>query len=223
MAHVRTPSPVLRGPLPARILACVVGCAAFGWGIAAMIASAAGVAPWDVFHFGLADLTGTTFGVAGALIGLVVGAVAWLLGRAPGWATLVNIVVITPAADLFLRLHLVPDLAGRPLALRLTENALGIAVIGLGSGLYIGAGRSAGPRDSLMLALSDVTGIRVALSRNGQELAALAAGIALGGAADGRLGIGTLLFAFTIGPAVEAGFWLVNRSPLALRPLLEPA
>jgi len=222
VAHRRASSPVLRGSLAPRVVLCVLGCAVFGWGIAAMIGSHAGLAPWDVFHFGLAEHTGTSFGIAGALVGFLIGAVAWALGRAPGWSTLVNIVVVTPSADLFLRLHVVPDLAGWSLAPRLLENVAGIVVIGLGSGLYIGAGRTAGPRDSLMLAVTDRTGLRVALSRNAQELAALIVGTALGGAAHGRLGIGTLLFALGIGPAVEAGFWLVNRSPLALRPVTEP-
>ena len=87
----------------------------------------------------------------------------------------------------------------------------GILVIGVGSGFYIGAGMGAGPRDSLMLVLTRRTGIRIGVVRAGLESAVTVAGFALGG----TVGIGTLAFAFGIGPSVELAFWLLERSPLA--------
>ncbi len=189
----------------------MLGCVAFGWGIALMIGSHLGIPPWDVLHYGLGGPMHASFGVVGVIVGLGIAVVAWRLGRKPGWATLVNIGVITPVADLSIRLHLVPDSGGCGLARRLAENVAGILVIGLSSGIYIGAGRSSGPRDSLMLAVSDHTGWRVAISRNLQELGALAIGAALGGAGHDRLGVGTAFFALGVGPAVEAGFWTVGR------------
>lgn len=211
MAPSRVEAPVIDASLPVRVILCAIGCMTFGWGIALMIGSHAGIPPWDVLHYGLGGPMHLSFGIVGSAVGFAIAGVAWRLGRAPGWATLVNIAVITPAADLAIRLHLVPDSGGCGLPRRLAENVAGLLVIGLSSGVYIGAGRSSGPRDSLMLAVSDHTGWRVAISRNAQEVVALAIGIALGGATHDRLGMGTALFALGIGPAVEAGFWSVSR------------
>jgi uncharacterized membrane protein YczE len=76
----------------------------------------------------------------------------------------------------------------------------------IGTGLYIGAGLGAGPRDSLMLVGAVRSGVRIGVVRAALEGTALAAGIVLGG----KVGVGTLVFAFLIGPAVEASFWLVT-------------
>jgi len=88
---------------------------------------------------------------------------------------------------------------------------VGILTIGIGTGFYIGAGMGAGPRDSLMLVTSRRTGIRIGFTRAAIEVAATVVGFALGG----TVGIGTLAFAFGIGPAVEVSFWLLERSPFA--------
>ena len=82
---------------------------------------------------------------------------------------------------------------------------------GIGSAFYIGAGMGAGPRDSLMLVASRRTGVRIGITRASIEVAVTVVGFALGG----TVGIGTLAFAFGIGPAVELSFWLLERSPLA--------
>ena len=197
-----------------RFAICVVGCAAFGWGIAVMIRAHAGVAPWDVLHTGLSARLGSSFGTAGFTVGALVTAVAWRLGQAPGMATVINMCVIGWSVDLWLALGVVPDAAGQPLPVRLVQTCAGIAILAAGTGFYVGAGRSAGPRDSLMLAVSRITGWRIAFARNAQELIALLVGVGLGGA----VGIGTILFAVLIGPGVEASFWALNRSPLVVRP-----
>ncbi len=209
-------APVLRGSLPARVAVCVVGCAAFGWGIAAMLRSGAGVAPWDVLHQGVSDRTGLSFGTVGVLVGLAAGCLAWMLGQRPGFATFINMLTIGPWVDAFLALDAVPDLRDGPLALQLTQNVVGVLVIGVGTGFYVGAGRSAGPRDSLMLAVSARTGLRLALARNGIEAVVAAAGFVLGG----QVGIGTVLFVIAIGPVVEASFRVIGASPLAVRLVL---
>ena len=84
-------------------------------------------------------------------------------------------------------------------------------MIGLGSGFYIGASLGAGPRDSLMLVLTERSRFRIGLVRAGLEGLALLVGFALGG----TVGLGTLAFAVLIGPAVEASFWLLERLGLA--------
>jgi uncharacterized protein len=208
----RTPTPVLRGNLPMRVVVCFAGCSVFAYGIALMIASGAGLAPWDVLHQGLARHLGITFGAAAVVVGVVVGGAAWRLGQPVGWSTLVNMLTIGPMVNVWHAAGLVPNVSDGPVVVRLAQNAAGIALMAVGSGLYIGAGRSAGPRDSLMIAISAHTGLRVALARNSLELAALALGVALGG----TVGVGTVLFAVGIGPAVEAAFWVLWRSPLVL-------
>jgi len=90
--------------------------------------------------------------------------------------------------------------------------ALGIWLIGPASAFYIGADLVAGPRDTLMLVGARRTGLRLGIVRGSRELAALAAGIVLGG----TFGLGTVLFALLVGPAVESSFALLARSPLAV-------
>jgi uncharacterized membrane protein YczE len=105
---------------------------------------------------------------------------------------------------------------------RLSESSLGariallaaaMALIGVGSALYLGAGLGAGPRDSLTVVGGERSGLRLGLVRALLELAALGAGYTLGG----TVGVGTVVFALGVGPALESGFWLLRRSPLAER------
>jgi uncharacterized membrane protein YczE len=97
-------------------------------------------------------------------------------------------------------------------------------IFGIASALYIGAWFGAGPRDSLMVVVGQRTGIRLGVVRAGIELCALAAGWALGG----TIGVGTVVFALGIGPALEGGFWVLQRSrfgapaPAAATPLPAP-
>ena len=94
---------------------------------------------------------------------------------------------------------------------RIGLMVVGILTIGIGSAFYIGAGMGAGPRDSLMLVTARRLGVRIGVTRATIEVAVTVAGFALGG----TVGIGTLAFAFGIGPAVELSFWLLERTPLA--------
>jgi uncharacterized membrane protein YczE len=86
-------------------------------------------------------------------------------------------------------------------------------MIGPASAFYIGADFGAGPRDTLMLVGSRRTGVRIAIVRATLELCALVVGIVLGG----TFGFGTVLFALAVGPVIEASFWLLERTPLAVR------
>ena len=95
--------------------------------------------------------------------------------------------------------------------MRIALLVVALPFFGVGSAFYICASMGAGPRDSLMLVTSQRLGIRIGAARTALELAALAIGFALGGTA----GIGTLVFALGIGPAVELSFWLLERTPLA--------
>ena len=107
--------------------------------------------------------------------------------------------------------HLTVRGGDAPLLIRIVLMLVGVLIIGIGSGFYIGAGMGAGPRDSLMLVVARRAGIRIGVSRVAIEVLVTVVGFAFGG----TVGIGTLVFAFGIGPAVELSFWLLERSPLA--------
>jgi uncharacterized protein len=136
-------------------------------------------------------------------------AVAAVAGVRPGPGTLVNMVAIGAFADAMLATGIGRDLDAQWLPVRLAAVVAGVGLVALGSALYIGAGLGAGPRDSLMLMLSARTGLRIGVVRALIEASVLGIGVLLGGAA----GIGTVLFAFGIGPAVEATFRLLRVQP----------
>ena len=173
----------------------MLGLAFFGLGIALIIRAHLGLAPWDVFHQGVSDHVGISIGVMIEIVGVLL-LVLWIpLKQRFGIGTILNAVEIGLVVDLVL-----PHL-GRTdrVVLRMALFAAGLAVIALGSGLYIGSGLGAGPRDGLMVGLNERFGWSIQRSRTVVELAALAAGAAFGGA----VGIGTVLFAVGIGPLAQ--------------------
>jgi uncharacterized membrane protein YczE len=185
----------------------------FAAGVVLGLRSGLGVSPWDVLHDGIRQVSPLSFGVATVLVGVVLVAVTLAAGIRPGPGTLANMVAIGVFADLMLATGIGGDLDARPLPPRLLAVVAGVGLVALGSALYIGAGLGSGPRDSLMLAISARTRARVGLVRALLEASVLAAGWLLGGA----VGVGTVLYAFGIGPAVELAFRLL-RVELPRRP-----
>ncbi len=136
----------------------------------------------------------------------------------PGIGTLLNVFVIGAVLDLLLTSPLLADLGEQPLVLRLLATLLGIATVAAGSALYLGAHLGPGPRDGLMVAIHQRTGWRVGTSRAVLECSVLVLGVLLGG----PVGIGTLLFALGIGPAVQVAFRVLGQTPVR-RPVEAPA
>ena len=199
-----------------RVLAWVrlfAGLWLFAAGVVLGLRSGLGVSPWDVLHDGIRQVTPLSFGIATVLVGVVLVAVALAAGIRPGPGTLANMLAIGLFADAMLATGIAADLDARPLPLRLLAVAGGVGLVALGTALYIGAGLGSGPRDSLMLALSARTGVRVGVVRALIEGSVLVVGWLLGGAA----GVGTVLYAFGIGPAVELAFRLLRVQPPARR------
>lgn len=163
-----------------------------------------GLSPWDVLADGIQSHTPLTFGVAVIAIGAVLVAGTWLGGVRPGIGTIANMIGIGLFADLLLATGIGREVMNESLALRVPLDLLGIATIGLGSALYIGAELGTGPRDSLMVMLSRRAKLRIGVARAIIEGTALVAGIVLGGTA----GVGTALFALGIGPLVDLAFRL---------------
>jgi uncharacterized protein len=180
-------------------------------GIVAFLESRLGLPPWDVLHQGIAKRTPISFGFANVVVGVVVLVIEWRLGSRPGIGTVANAVLIGLFVALLVHLSVVQDLAGKPLLVRVALLVVGLALFGVGTALYIGAALGAGPRDSLMLVGALRSGVRIGGARVLLEGTALVAGFVLGG----TVGVGTLVFALLIGPAVEASFWLVGRIGLA--------
>jgi uncharacterized protein len=174
----------------------------FAAGVVLGLRSGLGVSPWDVLHDGIRRATPLSFGAATVLVGLILVVAALALGVQVGPGTLVNMVAIGAFADALLASGFAQDLAARPLGVRLATVLAGVGLVALGSALYIGAGLGAGPRDSLMLALSARTQLPVGLIRGLLEGSVLGVGWLLGGV----VGVGTVLFASGIGPAVQLAF-----------------
>jgi uncharacterized membrane protein YczE len=185
------PPDELRTRLP-RLLA---GLAMFGVGIALMVRADLGLAPWDVLHQGVAERTGIAIGTVTILTGVVV-LLLWLpIRERPGLGTVLNVIVIGLVVDATLAVIDAPE----AIWVRVVYLTVGIFLFGPGSGLYIGAGLGPGPRDGIMTGLARRGWASVRVVRTGIELTALAVGWALGG----TVGIGTLVFALTIGPVVQ--------------------
>lgn len=204
-----TPLEQLRaGRLGRRIPQLLIGLWLYGFAMALFIRSALGLDPWDVFHAGLQQLLGWSFGTVVIVVGFAV-LLLWIpLRQWPGVGTVANAVVIGIATDVTLRM--VPPAPNWVVGVALL--LAGLVINGLAGALYIGAQLGPGPRDGLMTGLARRTGWSLRLIRTGIEMSVLAIGWLLGGA----VGFGTVLYAVGIGPLVQ--FFL----PLVTVPLDRP-
>lgn len=193
-----SPGPEITSARPAtigrRLAQLVIGLTLFGFGIGMMLESGLGLTPWDVLHQGLALHFGLTVGIWSIIVsGLIL--LAWIpLGERVGLGTVANVIVIGVMIDASVALLPTADTMIAAWAMLLG----GVLVIGLASGLYIGAGFGPGPRDGLMTGIAK-RGHSIRLTRTVLEVVALGAGWLLGG----TVGWGTLVFALTIGPLVH--------------------
>ena len=201
----------MRGGYAARALSLVFGLFLFALAIVLILESKLGLSPWDVLNQGIAKHTPLSFGMANVAVAVVVLAIGWSLGGRPGVGTVANAVLVGTFIQALTSLSALTGLAHDGLATRIPLLVLGIALIGPASAFYIGADFGAGPRDTLMLVGARRTRFRIGVVRGTLELIALGVGIALGG----TFGIGTVLFAFLVGPIVEASFVLLASTPLA--------
>lgn len=163
-----------------------------------------GVSAWTVFHLGIAQHIGWTQGQVSQVVGLIIVASSYFLGIKPAIATVLNMVLVGGIYDRLNALNILPTPSH--LVVRCLFLALSVVAMGTGTALYISVKLGAGPRDSLMLALAKRTGGRIAVVRNSIEVGVLALGTLLGG----PFGIGTLLYALTIGPVLEADLNLLR-------------
>lgn len=191
-----TPVQQLRaGRLWHRVAQLLVGLWLYGTAMAMFIRSGLGLDPWDVFHAGIQQHWGVSFGTVVIVVGFAV-LLLWIpLRQWPGLGTVLNAIVIGIATDTMLDV-LGP---GHGLVSRWSLLLGGILVNGFAGALYIGAQLGPGPRDGLMTGLARRTGRSLRLVRTSLELTVLVVGWLLGG----TVGIGTLLYAVLIGPTVQ--------------------
>ena len=194
-----------------RLAQLYAGLVLYGASMALQIRADLGLDPWDVFHQGVADRTGLSFGTVVIVTGAVV-LLAWVpLRQRPGIGTVSNVFVIGIAVDA--TLALLPEAGSTPVALAML--LAGVGLNGVASGAYIGAGLGPGPRDGLMTGLVRRTGGSIRVVRTSIEVTVVAVGAALGG----TVGLGTVLYALSIGPLVHV---LLPRMTVA-QPAAAPA
>ena len=188
---------------PVRVLILFVGLIIFGLGDSLLIQGNQGNAPWTVFAQGLTLKTGMSIGFATLVISTFV-LLLWIpLRETPGFRTISNIVLI--ATFIQVGTQIFPEQSS--MSIGILFDLIGIAMVGLGSSLYITCGLGPGPRDGAMTGIHYRTGIRVGRVRLGIELVVLVIGWLLGG----TVGIGTALFALLIGQSVAIFLGIVAR------------
>lgn len=199
-------------PLPSsaelvrRLPRVIVGLVLFGLGVAITVVSELGLSPWEVFHQGISRRTGVPLGMVGIAIGALV-LFGWIpLREKIGIGTVLNVTIIGVVIDI--SLLILPEQAGSAVW-RWMALLGGIVLVAIGTGLYIGAGLGPGPRDGLMTGLAK-RGYKMRRARTLIEMVVLIAGWLMGG----TVGVGTVLFALAIGPAVELSLRHASVAPI---------
>src|SRR5947209_10972833 len=175
----------------ARLVQLYAGLLLYGISSSLLVLARLGLDPWDVFHQGLSQTFGLAIGTWAIIVGAAV-LIFWIpLRQKPGIGTLSNVVLIGGTMDVVLgHVH-----AQHTLGWRIACLAAGVVLNGVATGAYIGAGLGPGPRDGLMTGLA-ARGHSIRVVRTGLELSVLATGWLLGG----TVGVGTLVYAVSIGP-----------------------
>lgn len=163
-----------------------------------------GVAPWDVLHQGISNVSSLTLGQANILVGLMIIILDIIFGENIGWGTLFNMIFIGTFIDIIMFYNLIPIF--HSFLPSLIMMLLGMLILGYGVFIYLGAGYGAGPRDGLMVALTKKTNKSVRFVKNSVEILALTVGYFLGG----QVGIGTAIMAIGGGYFFQFAFDTVN-------------
>ncbi len=185
------------------LLYLIIGLILFGLGETMLIAANVGVSPWTVLAQGISIKTGYSIGISTFIVSIGV-LILWIpLKQKPGIGTILNTIIISIVLDVSLPYLPTPE----SFFLQALQVFIGVIIVGLGSGFYLISNLGPGSRDGLMTGLQKKTNLPIALIRATIEVSAVVFGFYLGGV----VGIGTLVFAFGIGPAVSAGLFFVSR------------
>ena len=182
---------------------CCFGLVLFGLGEGLLIVSFTGASPWSVLAQGLSLNVNLSIGMLTFLISVTV-LILWIpLGQKPGIATILNALIIALMIDFCIKYFPTPSNYFNQLILAV----ISVITVGIGGGIYLVANLGAGPRDGLMVGLQKLTNFPIAAVRATLEISVVSVGWYLGG----TVGIGTILFAFGIGPCVALGLYLVDK------------
>ena len=179
------------------------GLSLFGLGEGLLIVSFTGASPWSVLAQGISLNVNLSIGTITLLISIAV-LILWIpLGQKPGMGTIFNALIIAIMIDLCIKYVPTPSNYIHQLLLAV----ISVIMVGIGGGIYLVSNLGAGPRDGLMIGLQKLTNFPIAVVRATLEISVVSIGWYLGG----TVGIGTLLFAFGIGPCVALGLYLVDK------------
>ena len=180
-----------------------VGLIIFGLGEGLLIVSSSGASPWSVLAQGLFLNIGFSVGLITIFISIAVLLLWFPLKQRPGIGTILNALIIGLMIDAYIRYVPTPENYFNQVLL----GAIAVFTVGLGGGIYLVANLGPGPRDGLMIGLQKKTNLPIASVRAVLEITVMSIGWYLGG----TVGVGTLLFAFGIGPCIALSLFLVNR------------
>ncbi|WP_428081079.1 YczE/YyaS/YitT family protein [Candidatus Pelagibacter sp.] len=181
----------------------IFGLTIFGLGEGLLILSTTGNSPWSVLAEGISLNSSLSIGAATFFVSVGVLFLWIFLKQKPGLGTIFNIIVIAAMIDFTLNYFQPPS----SLFIKYLLAVLAVILVGLGSGIYLVANLGPGPRDGLMTGLTNTTNLPIALVRAFLEITVVIIGWYLGG----TVGVGTLIFAFGIGPCVALGLFLVGK------------
>ena len=182
----------------------IFGLIIFGFGEGLLILSNTGNSPWSVLAEGISKNSELSIGAATFLVSVSVLFLWIFLKQKPGLGTIFNIIIISAMIDITLNFFDAPSSIWSKYLL----SILSVMLVGIGSGIYLVANLGPGPRDGLMTGLTKITNLPIALVRACLEISVVIVGWYLGG----TVGVGTLIFAFGIGPCVAFGLFVVNKS-----------
>jgi uncharacterized membrane protein YczE len=179
------------------------GLSLFGLGEGLLIVSFTGASPWSVLAQGISLNVNLSIGTITLLISIVV-LLLWIpLRQKPGMGTILNALIIAIMIDLCIKYVPTPS----NYLYQLILAVISVIMVGIGGGIYLVSNLGAGPRDGLMIGLQKITNFPIAVVRATLEISVVSIGWYLGG----TVGVGTLLFAFGIGPCVALGLFLVDK------------
>ena len=179
------------------------GLTLFGVGEGLLLVSAAGASPWSVFAQGIHLSVGLSVGAVTIIISILV-LLLWVpLSQKPGMGTILNALIIGIMIDICIKFVPTPE----DFISQIFLAVAAVLLVGLGGGIYLVANLGAGPRDGLMIGLQKKTNFPIAAVRATLEITVMSIGWYLGG----TVGVGTLLFAFGIGPAVALSLFIVGK------------
>ena len=181
----------------------IFGLIIFGFGEGLLILSTTGNSPWSVLAEGISKNSKLSIGAATFLVSVSVLFLWIFLRQKPGLGTIFNIIIISGMIDVTLYFFDPPSSN----ILKYLLALFSVMLVGIGSGIYLVANLGPGPRDGLMTGLTKITNLPIALVRACLEISVVIVGWYLGG----TVGVGTLIFAFGIGPCVAFGLFIVNK------------